>query len=104
MVRRSKSNPRLVKVVTYTVRELAEAGLPPNSRSRMPIKTINGIGLSFVPRATAFRPGSMDGAIADIRDAESSREGFVGLQVHGIEKETGPFQVRWRDIRIRELK
>lgn len=43
-------------------------------------------------------------AIADIRDAESSRKGFIGLQVHGIEKETGPFEVRWRDIRIRQLK
>jgi hypothetical protein len=43
-------------------------------------------------------------AIADIRDAESSRKGFIGLQVHGIEKETGPFEVRWRDIRIRPLK
>ena len=43
-------------------------------------------------------------AIADIRDSESSDKGFIGLQVHGIEKETGPFQVRWRDIRIRPLK
>ncbi len=43
-------------------------------------------------------------AIADIRDPDSSQKGFVGLQVHGIKKDTGPFQVRWRDIRIRELK
>jgi hypothetical protein len=43
-------------------------------------------------------------AIADIRDSESSQKGFLGLQVHGIKKDTGPFQVRWRDIRIRELK
>jgi type 1 glutamine amidotransferase len=43
-------------------------------------------------------------AIADVRDPDSSREGFIGLQVHGIEKGTGPFEVRWQDIRIRELK
>lgn len=43
-------------------------------------------------------------AIADIRDSESSRNGFIGLQVHGIDKETGPFEVRWRDIRLRPLK
>jgi hypothetical protein len=43
-------------------------------------------------------------AIADIRDPESSQKGFVGLQVHGIKKDTGPFEVRWRDIQIRELK
>jgi hypothetical protein len=30
--------------------------------------------------------------------------GFVGLQVHGIPKGAGPYQVRWRNIRIRELK
>ncbi len=43
-------------------------------------------------------------AIADIRDPDSSREGFIGLQVHGIAKGSGPFEVRWRDIRVRELK
>ncbi|WP_372716622.1 family 16 glycoside hydrolase [Novipirellula sp.] len=42
--------------------------------------------------------------IADFSDAESSKEGFFGLQVHGIAKGTGPFQVRWKDIRVRELK
>jgi len=42
-------------------------------------------------------------AIADIRDSESSKKGFIGLQVHGIKRETGPFEVRWRDIRVREL-
>lgn len=30
--------------------------------------------------------------------------GFIGLQVHGIKKGTGPFEVRWRNIRLRELK
>jgi type 1 glutamine amidotransferase len=42
--------------------------------------------------------------IADIRDTESSRKGFIGLQVHGIKRDTGPFEVRWRDIRLRELQ
>lgn len=43
-------------------------------------------------------------AIEDLRDSESSQRGFIGLQVHGIGKDTGPFEVRWRDIRVRELK
>jgi hypothetical protein len=30
--------------------------------------------------------------------------GFIGLQVHGIAKGTGPYQVRWRHVRIKELK
>ncbi len=42
-------------------------------------------------------------AIADIRDPESSQQGFIGLQVHSIQKDTGPFEVRWRDVRIRPL-
>jgi hypothetical protein len=41
--------------------------------------------------------------IADIRDPESFKSGFIGLQVHSIEAAQGPFQVRWRDIRIKEL-
>ena len=30
--------------------------------------------------------------------------GFIGLQVHGVKKGLGPFEVRWRNIRIEELK
>jgi hypothetical protein len=40
---------------------------------------------------------------ADFRD-DRDASGFIGLQVHGIKKGTGPFQVRWRNIKIRELK
>ena len=29
--------------------------------------------------------------------------GFIGLQVHSIKKGTGPYEVRWRNIRIKEL-
>ena len=31
-------------------------------------------------------------------------KGVIGLQVHSIRKGTGPYQVAWRNIRIRELK
>ena len=30
--------------------------------------------------------------------------GFIGLQVHGIKKGTGPFEARWKNLSIRELK
>ena len=30
--------------------------------------------------------------------------GFIGLQVHGIGKGMGPYEVAWRNIRLRELK
>ncbi len=34
---------------------------------------------------------------------ETHSSGFVGLQIHGIKEGSGPFQVAWRNIRIREL-
>ena len=42
-------------------------------------------------------------AASDFTDDMDER-GFIGLQVHGIPKGQGPYQVRWRNIRIRELK
>ncbi|MGN6544098.1 MAG: family 16 glycoside hydrolase, partial [Aureliella sp.] len=41
--------------------------------------------------------------IEDLSDQESFRSGFIALQVHGIAKGTGPYEVRWRDIKIRNL-
>jgi hypothetical protein len=40
---------------------------------------------------------------ADFVDDHDSR-GFIGLQVHTVKPGTGPYQVRWRNIRIRDLK
>lgn len=42
-------------------------------------------------------------ACADFRDTMDA-SGFIGLQVHGIKAGTGPFQVRWKNIKLRELK
>jgi hypothetical protein len=33
---------------------------------------------------------------------DADKRGFIGLQVHGIARDQGPFQVRWRNVRIRE--
>ncbi len=40
--------------------------------------------------------------IEDLSDPESFDTGFIGLQVHGI-REQGPFEVQWKDIRIKVL-
>ena len=43
--------------------------------------------------------------VEDLTDQEDYREfptGFIGLQVHGIKSGTGPYQVAWKDIRIKE--
>ena len=46
-------------------------------------------------------------AIADLTDEEIFKthpKGFIGLQVHGIKAGTGPYDVAWKNIRIKELK
>ncbi|MEW4528604.1 DUF1080 domain-containing protein [Maioricimonas sp. JC845] len=46
-------------------------------------------------------------AIEDLTDEaiyETHPSGFIGLQVHGIKKGTGPYEVAWRNIRIRPIK
>jgi hypothetical protein len=40
---------------------------------------------------------------ADFHDSTDA-SGFIGLQVHGIKAGTGPLQVRWKNIRLQELK
>jgi hypothetical protein len=44
--------------------------------------------------------------VSDLKDEEkykSHSKGFIGLQVHGIKKGTGPYEVAWRNIKIKEL-
>jgi hypothetical protein len=42
--------------------------------------------------------------IADFTDEKSNMmSGFIGLQVHGIAKGKGPYEVRWRNIEIKVL-
>lgn len=46
-------------------------------------------------------------AIEDLTDEaiyKTHSKGFIGLQVHGIKKGTGPYEVAWRNLKIRELK
>ena len=52
------------------------------------------------PRIQTFLNGE---SIEDLTDEKSSLKGFIGLQVHGIKKGSGPFEVRWRNIKIKEL-
>jgi hypothetical protein len=40
---------------------------------------------------------------ADIKDAMTP-SGIIGLQVHDVGNETTPYEVRWRNIRLMELK
>ncbi len=55
------------------------------------------------PKIQTWINGNM---ISDLTHEEAYQEfpeGFIGLQVHGIKPGTGPFQVAWRNIRLRKL-
>lgn len=44
--------------------------------------------------------------VSDLRDEEKFQthpSGFIGLQVHGIPADQGPYEVRWRNLRLRDL-
>jgi hypothetical protein len=46
-----------------------------------------------------------DVPVADLVDETTGmKSGFIGLQVHSIKKGTGPYEVRWRKILLKELK
>ncbi len=45
-----------------------------------------------------------DKPIADLTDDQASKEGIIGLQVHGVGGRVEPMYVRWRNIKIRPVK
>ena len=55
------------------------------------------------PRIQTWINGEAIEDLADEGIYETHAGGFIGLQVHGIRKGTGPFEVAWRNIRIRPL-
>jgi hypothetical protein len=57
----------------------------------------------ILARGDRIQSGGNGVACADFRDSQDA-PGFIGLQVHAIPAGVGPFQVRWKNIRIREIK
>ena len=57
----------------------------------------------IVVQGNRYRSWVNDVAASDLTD-DVDKSGLIGLQVHGIAKGEGPYQVRWRNIRIKELK
>lgn len=47
--------------------------------------------------------GELVSDLIDTAKLESHPEGFIGLQVHGIGRNTGPYEVRWRNLKLRDL-
>ncbi len=57
----------------------------------------------IVAQGDHIRSWINDVPCADFHE-KTDASGVIGLQVHGIGKGKGPYQVRWRKIRLRELK
>jgi hypothetical protein len=54
------------------------------------------------PRIQTWINGEPIADLTDEKIYKTHPKGFIGLQVHGIPKGAGPFEVRWRNIRLRE--
>ena len=60
----------------------------------------------IVAQGSRIRTWINDIPIEDLIDDEAYAEfpkGFIGLQVHRVRSGAGPYQVRWRKLRLREL-
>ena len=55
------------------------------------------------PQIETWINGNKITTLVDDAAAASHPEGFIGLQVHGIGRGQGPYEVRWRNIRIKPL-
>jgi len=55
------------------------------------------------PRIRSYINGELVCDLVDEEIYKTHESGFIGLQVHGV-GDQGPFEVRWRNLRIRELK
>lgn len=55
------------------------------------------------PRIQTFINGQPIEDLTDEAIYETHPKGFIGLQVHGIPKGAGPYEVAWRKIRLKEL-
>ena len=55
------------------------------------------------PRIRTFINGQKIEDLTDEAIYKTHPKGFIGLQVHGIGKQSGPYEVSWRKIRIKEL-
>jgi hypothetical protein len=59
--------------------------------------------VAFGPRIQTWINAQPIEDLTDDAIYETHAKGFIGLQVHGIAKGAGPYQVAWRNIRIKTL-
>ena len=55
------------------------------------------------PQIKTWVNGNPVSNLLDNEKFNSHPKGFIGLQVHGIKKGSGPYEVAWRNIKVKEL-
>ena len=55
------------------------------------------------PRIQTWVNGNKVSNLTDKEKFQSHPKGFIGLQVHSIKKGSGPYEVAWRNIRVKKL-
>ena len=55
------------------------------------------------PRIQTWVNGNQVSNLTDKEKHKSHPKGFIGLQVHAIKKGSGPYEVAWKNIKIKEL-
>ena len=55
------------------------------------------------PRIQTWVNGNKVSNLTDKEKFQSHPKGFIGLQVHSIKKGSGPFEVAWRNIKIKVM-
>ncbi len=55
------------------------------------------------PNIQVWLNGQPISDLTDPKRFESHPSGFIGLQVHGIGRGQGPYEVRWRNLKLRDL-
>ncbi len=79
------------------------ADLTRNEPARSAFKQGQWNQLRVVARADEIQTFLNGVPAGELRDDKTPR-GFIGLQVHGVGDRADPLEIRWRDIRIRELE
>jgi hypothetical protein len=59
--------------------------------------------LAVGDRIQVWLNGNLVSDLTDPEKLETHPNGFIGLQVHSIREGTGPYEVRWRNVMLRDL-
>jgi Domain of Unknown Function (DUF1080) len=98
----------LDKMAGYVYGESAGGWMTPDADRKPHDTFIDGQWNSYRivakgPKIQTWINGTQISDLTHEEKYKSHPNGFIGLQVHGIGAGTGPFEVRWRNLKLREL-